>query len=497
MPVLVLQAFAAQRRAAGRGADQEAARTLVGGGPDEVAHALEAEHRVVDVERQHRQAVRAVAGGRRRPRRQRAGLADAFLQDLAVARLAVAHQAGGVLGLVALAFGGVDADLAEQARHAEGARLVGDDGHDARPEFRQLEQVRQQPHEGHRGAHFLAAGLQCEGGEAVDRRHRQRRRVGAACRQRAAQRGAARAQVAHLRAVVGGAEEALRQRVVVAHRQPEAAHEVEQVGALELLLLVRRHAALAAGAHAIALHGLGQDHHRRAAVRHGGGVGGVDLDEVVAAAVQAVDLVVGHGVDQQLQLRALAEEAGAVVGAVVGAEGLELAVDRAREGARQRLRVVAREQRVPVAAPQQLDDVPAGAGEDGLELVDDAAVAAHRAVQPLQVAVDDEDQVVEPLARGDAQAGQRLGLVHLAVAEEAPHAATRRRAFRGAAVRRGRQAAVLEVAQEARLVHRRQRPQAHRAGGELPEVGHQPGMRVRAQAARAAAGARARATSWR
>jgi hypothetical protein len=43
----------------GGGAQQEAARALVGGGPDQVAHALEAEHRVVDVERQHRQAVHA------------------------------------------------------------------------------------------------------------------------------------------------------------------------------------------------------------------------------------------------------------------------------------------------------------------------------------------------------------------------------------------------------------------------------------------------------
>ena len=52
--VLMLQAFAAERRPARRRADQEAARALVGGGPDQVADALEAEHRVVDVERQHR-----------------------------------------------------------------------------------------------------------------------------------------------------------------------------------------------------------------------------------------------------------------------------------------------------------------------------------------------------------------------------------------------------------------------------------------------------------
>src|SRR3712207_7423764 len=44
------------------------------------------------------------------------------------------------------------------------------------------------------------------------------------------------------------------------------------------------------------------------------------------------------------------------------------------------------------------DDVPARAAEDRLELLDDLPVAAHGAVEALQVAVDDEDEVVELLA---------------------------------------------------------------------------------------------------
>ncbi|MDT4852596.1 hypothetical protein FQZ97_868320 [compost metagenome] len=40
---------------------------------------------------------------------------------------------------------------------------------------------------------------------------------------------------------------------------------------------------------------------------------------------------------------------------------------------------------------------------------------------------------------------------------------------------------MLQVAHEAGLVHRLDRADAHRAGGELPEVRHQPRMRIRAQ----------------
>ena len=49
-------------------------------------------------------------------------------------------------------------------------------------------------------------------------------------------------------------------------------------------------------------------------------------------------------------------------------------------------------------APDQLDDVPAGAAEGGFQFVDDLSVAAYWTIQTLKIAVDDEDQVVELFA---------------------------------------------------------------------------------------------------
>ena len=60
--------------------------------------------------------------------------------------------------------------------------------------------------------------------------------------------------------------------------------------------------------------------------------------------------------------------------------------------------------RIPVAAPQDLDDVPAGSAECRFQFLHDLAVAAHRTVQALQVAVDDENQVVEIFARRQVMA---------------------------------------------------------------------------------------------
>ena len=67
---------------------------------------------------------------------------------------------------------------------------------------------------------------------------------------------------------------------------------------------------------------------------------------------------------------------------------------------------------------------------------------------------------------------ERLGLAHLAVAEERPHLLV------GGVL----DAAVVEVAVEARLVDRVEGGQAHRHRRELPEVRHQPRVRVGRQA---------------
>ncbi len=173
------------------------------------------------------------------------------------------------------------------------------------------------------------------------------------------------------------------------------------------------------------------------------------------------------------QLGVLAPEVLAEILAGLDRIFLVLAVDDLAHALDEQSVFVFREQRIPVLAPQHLDDVPARAAEDGLELLDDLAVAADRSVEPLQVAVDDKDEVVDLLARRQRDGAERFGLVGLAVAEKRPHLRVRRRL----------QAAIFEVADEPRLVDRHDRAEAHRDGGILPEIGHQPRMRIRRQPA--------------
>src|SRR5689334_24337882 len=128
----MLQALAGKSRPPGRAAEQEAARSHVAAGPREVADALEAEHRVIDIERNHLHAVVRIRRRGGDPRAVRAAFVDAFLENLALLVLAVIRQLIRVLRGVELAERRVDADLAEHAFHAECSGFVRHDRHDAR-----------------------------------------------------------------------------------------------------------------------------------------------------------------------------------------------------------------------------------------------------------------------------------------------------------------------------------------------------------------------------
>src|SRR6185436_7365327 len=98
----------------------------------------------------------------------------------------------------------------------------------------------------------------------------------------------------------------------------EAVAERAQRLVVELLLLVGAHLSLAPQSHAVALLGLRQDYRRLALVQRSLLISGVDLQRVVAAALQPVDIVVAHAGDELAQLGILVEEMLAVEAAVGG-----------------------------------------------------------------------------------------------------------------------------------------------------------------------------------
>ncbi len=217
-----------------------------------------------------------------------------------------------------------------------------------------------------------------------------------------------------------------------------------------------------------ALDRLGQDDGRNRLVLHRRGECGVNLAVVMPAPLQVSEVVIREVLDHLLEARVGSEEVFPDVGTGLDDVLLELSVERLVHLMDEDPVCVAREKVVPFTTPDDLDDVPARTSEDRFEFLDDLAVTAHRAVEPLQVAVDYEDEVVEPLPRSETQSSHRFRLVHLAVAQERPHALPRSVL----------DPPVLEVTVEPGLVDRIQRAEPHRHGGELPELRHEARMRI-------------------
>ena len=104
--------------------------------------------------------------------------------------------------------------------------------------------------------------------------------------------------------------------------------------------------------------------------------------------------------DHLQQSRVRAEKILAEIGSTFDEVFLILPIADFAQTLHQQAVAIVLDEAVPVRAPDYFDDVPSGAAENRFQFLDDLAVATHRSVEALQVAIHYEDQVVEPFARG-------------------------------------------------------------------------------------------------
>ena len=248
-----------------------------------------------------------------------------------------------------------------------------------RSDLRVADEIPQQPAKGHCRADSHL-GARCELGVNLRPRRRQRPSSDHALGDEATQGAAPLQHVLDFRRVGAGVVVRRIVELVVGDRQLQPVAEHAQFGLGELLGLVGDVASLDAGAESPALDRLGQDHRRSGPVLRGGAICGVDLAVVMAAPPQPGQLIVREVLDEAPQPLVGTEEVLADVGPAGNGELLELAVQGLVHLVDEQTVHVAGQQIVPLATPDHLDNVPPRAAEEPLELLDDLAVAADRAV---------------------------------------------------------------------------------------------------------------------
>ncbi len=259
--------------------------------------------------------------------------------------------------------------------------------------------------------------------------------------------------------------------LLIGNRNIEAVANIAHAVHVHFLHLVSDVLTFSGVAHAIAFNGMCKDNGRFAFGFLRFFECSVDFLRIVAATVQGPNLIVSPVGNQCGSFRVFTEEVLANVRAVFGFEGLIVAVNGFVHQLDQLTAGVFTQQFVPTGTPHHFDHVPASACEDAFQFVNDLAVTGYRAIQTLQVTVDNEDQVVQFFTgrNGDRAFGFRL--IHLAVAQEGVNG------LLGGVF----QTTVFQILEEFSLVDRADWAQTHRYGRELPEFRHQFRVRIRRQ----------------
>ena len=173
-------------------------------------------------------------------------------------------------------------------------------------------------------------------------------------------------------------------------------------------------------AEAVALNRARQNNGRAALVVESRFVSGVNLARIVAALPHGAELFVGIILDHFQEARISAENMLADVCARLHGKLLRFAVNHFTEALDEKAVNILREERIPIRSPEDFNAIPAGATERSFEFLNDFSVAADGTIEPLEIAVDHENEIVEFFAGRERDRSQCFRLVRFAVAQETP-----------------------------------------------------------------------------
>ena len=467
--VLVLQTFTVQGGTTSGCTNHEAAGLNITSRPCQVTRTLEAEHGVVGVERNHRDVVVAVGGCSSNPGSMGTRFVDTFFQNLASLGLFVEHQLIGILWLVLLAVGRVNAQLTEHAFHTKGTGFVRNNRYDVLAKGLILHQHAQNTVERHGGGDCTTVAAfqhSIKGGQLWNRQ--MHIRVTTTLRNKATQLLTTLTHINHFRAIRFWLVVRNTFKLIIFDRQVETITEVLQIVDRQFLNTVGHVGSFAGCAGAVALNSLGQNNGWCAFVVYSGVVCSVNLVWIVTTTVQLPDILIRQVFHHLQGFWIATEEVFTGPGTAFVLAILIVAVHGFIHQLLQNAVFILCEQRIPMATPGHFQNVPACATEHAFQFLNDLAVTTNRAIQTLQVTVHHKHQVIQMLTASQRDSAEGFWLIHLTVAEECPDlTALLRHHF-----------TVDQVLHKMSLIDRLQWAKAHRYSWELPEVRHQPGVRV-------------------
>ena len=326
----MLQAFTGEGRTPSGCTDNKALRQLIASSPELITRALEPEHRIEDVEGNHRQVVSGVGGADHLECCRTTGLGNTGVQNLTLLGLAVGQHHVCVNRSVGLTRRVEDLRRGEDGIQTEGACLIRNDWNEVLADVLVLDEVLDQAHQSHSGGNFELAGSLRKGLERLRGKLRKLRLVIAALGNPTAQLLTQFLHVQQSRVIcrrhVIGRHVGIAFQLFIGNGKLQTIAKKLRVFDGELLHLVRRVTTGEVATQRIAFNSVSQDNGRLTGVLGCSLVCGVHLSVVVTAALQGPDLIVGPVLNHCLGPRIAAKEVLTNVRTIICTEGLVVTI---------------------------------------------------------------------------------------------------------------------------------------------------------------------------
>src|SRR5262245_10977612 len=203
------------------------------------------------------------------------------------------------MGMIELSLAGIDADLAEERLHSEGARLIRNNRNDSFADIFLFQEIGQDANKSHCGRNFTTIGPGKLLLEKFQPGNFQPVGSHITFGGVTAQRRPPLMQVNDLGAVLLWYEESDLLCIIFGHRQIEILDELDEIDQIKFLRLMRQVASFSARrAETISLDGLGENDRRLSLMLGRSSVSVVNLDRIVTTAPQTPDVVIGHMLDK-------------------------------------------------------------------------------------------------------------------------------------------------------------------------------------------------------
>src|ERR1019366_4445533 len=141
----------------------------------------------------------------------------------------------------------------------------------------------------------------------------------------------------------------------------------------------------------------------------------------MATALESPDFFIAPVCNECCSARIATKKVLANIGTAFGFECLVITIGGAVHQIDEGAITISCKEFIPLAAPDDFDDIPTRATENRFEFLNNFAVTSDRTIEALQVAVDNKVEIIESFTRCQTNSTESFWFIALAITQKCPN----------------------------------------------------------------------------